>query len=116
LISLCSAQLSDGIDRALALRQNRVAPAAGSLVPFGIALKYDHLHGLLAPNMLLSHPKLIANPLFKHCDGLFGMAMKAKGFVVKGGGKVWIIRSIGTHETQKDQLLLFWVPQIALCL
>jgi hypothetical protein len=23
--------------------------------------------------MLLSHPKLIANPLLKHCDGLFGM-------------------------------------------
>jgi hypothetical protein len=39
-------------------------------VLFGIALKYDHLHRLLAPNMLLSHPKLMANPLFKHCDGL----------------------------------------------
>jgi len=33
------------------------------------------LHGLLAPNMLLSHPKLIANPLLKHCNGLFGTAM-----------------------------------------
>jgi hypothetical protein len=48
--------------------------------------------------MLLSHPKLIANPLLKHCEGLFGAAMKAKGFVVKGSGEVWIIRSIGTHR------------------
>ena len=29
--------------------------------------------------MLLSDPKLIANPLFKHFGGLFGTAMKAKG-------------------------------------
>ena len=66
--------------------------------------------------MLLSHPKLIANPLLKHCDGLFGMAMKVKGFVVKGGSEVWIIRSIGTDEIQKDRLLLFGVSQSALCL
>jgi len=44
------------------------------------------------------------------------MAMKAEGFVVKGGSEVWIIRSIGTDEIQKDYLLLFWVSQIALCL
>ena len=56
-------------------------------VLFGIALKYDHLHRLLAPNMLLSHPKLIANPFLKHFNGVFETAMKAKGFVVKGRGK-----------------------------
>jgi hypothetical protein len=84
--------------------------------PFGIALKDDHLHGILAPNMLLSHPKLIAKPLFEHCNGLFGMAMKVKGFVVKGGNEVCVVRSIGTDEIQKDHLLLFWVSQIALCL
>jgi hypothetical protein len=66
--------------------------------------------------MLVPGAKLIANPLFKHFGGLFETAMKAKGFVVKGGSEVCVIRSIGTHETQKDQLLLFWVPQIALCL
>ena len=77
-------------------------------------MKHDDLHGLLAPKMLLSHPKLIANPLLKHCDGLFGMAMKVKGFVVKGGSEVCVIRSIGTDEIQKDQLLLFGVAQIAL--
>jgi hypothetical protein len=44
------------------------------------------------------------------------MAMKAKGIGVKGGGKVRVLRSIGTDEIQKDLLLLFWVSQIALCL
>jgi hypothetical protein len=83
---------------------------------FGISLKNDHLHGILAPVMLVSDAKLIANPLFEHCDGLFGMAIKAKGIVVKGGSEVCVLRSIGTHEIQKDQLLLFWVSQIALCL
>ncbi len=64
--------------------------------------------------MLVSNAKLIADPLFEHCDGLFGMAMKAKGFVVKGSGEVCVLRSIGTDEIQKDQLLLFWASQIAL--
>jgi hypothetical protein len=86
------------------------------LVDFGIALKHDHLCGILAPVKLLSHPKLIANALFKHCNGLFGMAMKTKGFVVKGGSEVRVLRSIGTDEIQKDLLLLFWASQFALCL
>jgi hypothetical protein len=81
---------------------------------FGIALKYDHLHGLLVPVMLISEAKLVANALFEHCDGFFGAAMKAKGIGVKGGSEVCVIRSIGTHEIQKDQLLLFWVSQIAI--
>jgi hypothetical protein len=38
-------------DRALALRQNRVR--------FGIALKYDHLHGTPAPVMLVSDVRQI---------------------------------------------------------
>ena len=65
----------------------------------------------ITPLRRLLHPvtqfPVIANPLLKHCDGLFGMAMKVKGFVVKGGSEVSVIRSIGTHEIQKDQLLLF---------
>ena len=32
----------------------------------------------------ISHAKLIANAFSEHCDGLFGMAMKAKGFGVEG--------------------------------
>jgi hypothetical protein len=79
-------------------------------------LKNDHPHGNLAPVTLLSHPKLIANTLFEHFGSLFGTAMKAKGIVVKGSGEVCVLRSIGTDEIQKDQLLLFWVSQIALCL
>jgi len=43
--------------------------------------------------MLVPDAKLIANALFEHCDGLFGMAMKAKGIGVKGGGKVRVCRS-----------------------
>ena len=65
-------------------------------------LKYDHLHRILTPVMLLTHPKLIANALFKHFGGLFGMAMKAKGIGVEGSGEVCVIRSIGTDEIQKD--------------
>jgi hypothetical protein len=57
-----------------------------------------------------------ADTLFEHFNGLFGMAMKAKGIGVEGSGKVRFLRSIGTHEIQKDQLLLFWVSQIPLCL
>ncbi len=48
-------------------------------VPFGIALKNDHPHGILVPVLLVSDAKLIANSLFEHCDGLFGAAMKANG-------------------------------------
>ena len=77
-------------------------------------MKYDHLHGLLVPVMFISEAKLVANALFEHCDGFFGAAMKAKGIGVKGGSEVCVIRSIGTHEIQKDQLLLFWVSQIAI--
>jgi hypothetical protein len=79
-------------------------------------LKNDHPHGILAPVMLVSDAKLIANPLFEHCNGFFGVAMKAKGFFVKGGGKVCVLQPIGTDKIQKDLLLLFWVSQIALCL
>ena len=79
-------------------------------------MKYDYPHGILPRIMLVSDAKLIANPLFEHCDGFFGAAMKAKGIGVKGGGKARVLRSIRTDEIQKDQLLLFWVSQIALCL
>ena len=60
--------------------------------------------------MLLSHPKLIANALFKHFGGLFGMAMKAKGIGVEGSGEVCVIRSSGPMKFKR--IWAFWIDRV----